>query len=209
MFWKRGDKGQKGSKLQGPADIPDTVKKYLASNPLFDAGIVPFLKATVKSSDKGERVSDIIIYDPADAEARDIKVLNYDTFKPNPELIMAEGSFDEATKKVELTARHAVSKIQFLTYQEILQQVQGLKEPGSSVFFFVNAGTGTGGPLGRGAAVIRVNPPGESKKTKKYAVFGANVVDMHPTTKENLIFDSDKPDQIAKWVSDSHKPRFC
>jgi hypothetical protein len=209
MFWKRGDKGQKGAKLQGPADIPDAVKKYLAANPLFDSGIVPFLKAVVKSSDKGERVSDIIIYDPADAEAREVKVLNYDTFKQSTELIMAEGSFDEANRKVELTPRRAVSKIQFFTYQEILRQVEGLKEPGSSVFFFVNAGTGTGGPLGRGAAVIKVNPPGGNKKAKKYAVYGANVVDMHPTNKENMIFDSDKPDQIAKWVSDSHKPRFC
>lgn len=209
MFWKHGDKGQKDSKFSRPADIPNTVKKYIESNPIIDTGMLPFLKAVVKSSDKGERVSDIVIFDPSDAEARGIIVQNYDTLKQNPELIVAEGSYDETTKKVELTSRYAVSKIEFFTYQEILQQIEGLKEPGSSIFFYVNAGTGVGGPLGRGAAIIKVNPQVEGKKAKKYTVYGTNIVNMQPTNKESKVFEENKPEMIAKWVDGFHKPRFC
>jgi hypothetical protein len=209
MFWKRGDKGQKNARLAGPVELPDAVKKYLAATPIIDASIVPFLKAVLKASESGDRKNSIIIFDPADAEAREIKVQNFDTFKQNPELVIADGSMDDSTRKVDLTPRNAISRIQFLSYNDILKQIQSLKEPGSSVFFYVNAGTGSGGPLGRGAAVIRVNAPIDGKKVKKYAIFGANVVNMQPTHKENLIFDTDKPDQVAKWVADSHKPRFC
>ena len=68
---------------------------------------------------------------------------------------------------------------------------------------------GAGGPLGRGAAIIRLNSAAEGKKTKKYVIYGATVVDMQPTKNENKIFDSDKAEDVAKWVFQSHKPRFC
>jgi|WetSurMetagenome_2_1015567.scaffolds.fasta_scaffold341448_2 hypothetical protein len=209
MFWKRNEKDQKGAKLSGPKDIPEIIKKYLAANPIIDAGIVPFLKIVVKSSEKGEKVNDVLIFDPSDADAREIKVQNFDSLKENPDMIIAEGWFDESAKKAELSPRKSVSKIKFYTQDEILKQIQGLKEPGSSVFFFTNAGAGAGGPLGRGAALVRVNPLAEGKKQKKYSVYGVCVVNMQPTSKENKIFESDKPAEIAKWISDSHKPRFC
>jgi hypothetical protein len=141
MFWKRNDKDQKGAKLSGPKDIPEIIKKYMAANPIVDAGSVPFLKMVVKGSEKGEKVNDVLIFDPSDAEAREIKVQNFDSLKENPDMIMAEGWFDESAKK--------------------------------------------------------------------YSVYGVCVVNMQPTSKENKIFESDKPAEIAKWISDSHKPRFC
>lgn len=209
MFWKRNDKEQKGAKLSGPKDIPEIVKKYLAANPIVDAGMVPFLKAVTKGSEKSEKANDILVFDPSDAEARNVKVQNYETLTANPDMIIAEGWFDESAKKVELSATKAIARIKFFTSDEILQQIQALKEPGSSVFFYTNAGAGAGGPLGRGAALIRVNTPVEGKKVKKYSIYGVNIVNMQPTSRENKIFDSDKPADIAKWVSDSHKPRFC
>lgn len=207
MFWKRNNKEQQGPRLAGPKDIPEVVKKYLASNPIIDAGIVPFLKSVVKHNEKG--VNDIFIFDPSDVEARNIKVENYDTLKQNPDLIIAEGSFDESAKTVQLTPKKAISKIKFFTYEEILQQIQALKEPGSSVFFFTNAGSGAGGPLGRGAALIKLNAAGDGKKVKKYGVFGVSIINLQPAQDESKIFDADKPEQIAKWVADSHKTRFC
>ena len=209
MFWKRGGTEQKEAKLSAPKDINETVKKYIASVQMIDSGMLPFLKQVVKISEKGDKVSDIYIFDPLDAEARGIKVQNYDTVKANPDLIIAEGWFNEAEKKSELTHKKAIPKIKFFTDDEILQQIEGLKEPDSSVFFYVNAGTGVGGPLGRGAAVIRLNARSEGKKTKKYSIFGANIVDMQPTKSVSKIYDSDKAKEIAKWVSNSHKPRFC
>ena len=206
MFWKKND--QKGSKLSGPRDIPEFVKKHIESTQLIDSASLPFLKTVLKNSDKGEKIYDIYIFDPSDAEAREIKVQNYETLKNNPVLVVAEGSYNETDKKVNLVAGKAMPKMRYFSEEEMLLQIEALKDPGSSVFFFVNAGTGSGGPLGRGCAIIKVNDTKE-KKTKRYSIYGASVIDMLPTKTENKIFDSDKPQEIMKWVATSHKPRFC
>jgi len=209
MFWKRNQKGQEEHKLSGPRAIPRPVEKYLAANPIFDPGIVPFLMSVIKKAENQANVNDIFIFDPSDAEARKIKVENYNTLLNNPEIVLAEGWYDESSQKVELTPKKNLSKINLFTYEEILHQIEGLKEPGSSVFFFTNAGAGAGGPLGRGAALVRVNSPAEGKKVKKYAIYGVDIIDMLPGKNESKIFDSDKPVEIAKWIFTSHKARFC
>jgi hypothetical protein len=152
---------------------------------------------------------DVFIYDPSDASARGITVHNYDTLKENPDLIIAEGWLDEVAKKTELLLIKAIPKIKFLTYDEILKQIEGLTEPGSSVFFYTNAGNGLGGPLGRGATLIRLNVPVEGKKTKKYGAYNVNVIDMQPGKNENKIYDTNRADELAKWTFATHKPRFC
>jgi hypothetical protein len=208
MFWKR-NKDAQGAKLSGPRDIPESVKKFLVSNKMVDEETVPFLKAVIKNKENSDKAFDIRIFDPSDAEAREIKVQNYDTLNANPALIIAEGSYDDSQKKVELNSLRVIPKMKFFTYDEILKQIEGLKDPGSSVFFYTNAGTGVGGPLGRGAALIKVNYPEEKKKIKKYGILGVCIVDGKPTQREDKIFDSDKPEEVAKWVSESHKTRFC
>ena len=205
MFWKRNDTA---TKSLGPRDIPEIVKKHIESVQMIDPGLLPFFKAVVKESEKGGKALDIYIFDPSDAQARGIEVKNYETVRQHPEITIAEGWFNEADKKVELTAKKAIPKIKLFNYQEILQQIEGLKEPGSSVFFFVNAGNTLGGPLGRGAAVIRLNANSDGKKTKKYSVFMANVIDMQPIKSENKLWDEDKSKNIAQWLSNSHQPRF-
>jgi hypothetical protein len=209
MFWKRNSNDQKGSKLSGPKAVPGLVQRYLAEHPIIDPGIVPFLMSVSREAENRANVNDIIIFDPSDAEARAIKVENFNTLKGHPELVMAEGWFDETSKKVELTSKKNIAKIKFFSYEEMLAQVENLKELGGSVFFLTNAGTGVGGPLGRGAALVRVNTPVEGKKFKKYSIYGVDIVDMQPSNKESKVFDSDKPAEIAKWISASHKPRFC
>jgi hypothetical protein len=208
MFWKRNKEGQT-ARMSGPRDIPESVKKYLIANKMIDEETIPFLKAVVKGRENNDKATDIRIFDPSDAEARDVKVQNYDTLNGDSPLVIAEGYYDDSAKKVELNAKRIIPKIKFYSYDEILKQIMGLKDPGSSVFFYTNAGTGVGGPLGRGAAVIKVNTPEPNKKTKKYGVYGVGIVDGKPTLREDKIWDSDKPEEIAKWVADSHKPRFC
>jgi hypothetical protein len=207
MFWKRNNE-QKGTKLAGPMDIPEFVSKHLANSQIIDAETVPFLKAVIKGSEKGEKPKDILIFDPSDAEARGIKVQNFDSLKQNLDLIIAEGWFDEASKKVEVTSKKSIVKIKYFTYEEILQQIEALKDSNSNLFFYTNAGSGVGGPLGRGAAVIKLNHEDNGKKVKKYGIYSASVVDMTPAKSESKIFDSDKANEIAKWVAQSHKPRF-
>jgi len=209
MFFKQKNAKNKDTKLSGPKDIPEIVNNYITATQIIDTGTLRFLKAVVKSSESGEKFFDICIFDPADAEAREIKVHGYDTVKANPELIIAEGLYNESEKKAELTVKKAVPKITFYTADEIQKQIEGLKEPGSSVFFYANSGTGVGGPLGRGAAVIRLNAGSNGNKVKKYSVYGDSVIDMQPVKKEVKIYDSDKAAEIADWVSCMHKPRFC
>jgi hypothetical protein len=205
MFWKK-DKDQK--KLSRPRELPEFVKKYIEANQFVDVASLPFLKVVVKASENGNKNSEIIVYDPSDAEAREIKVENYESIKANPALIMLEGSVNESEKKVNLAAKKNIPKIKFYTEDEIVQQIEGLKTPNSSIYFFVNAGTGSGGPLGRGCAIVKLNSE-NGKKVKKYGIYGASVIDMQPSKNESKIFDSDKSKEVAKWIATSHKPRFC
>jgi hypothetical protein len=208
MFWKKSDKDQKGTKLSGPKDIPEYVKKQITATKMVDAETLPFLKQVVKMREDN-KIADVIIFDPAEAEAAELEKQNYDTIKAVPDLIVAEGWLNEFEKKVELTVKKSAQKIKFFTEQEILQQVEGLKDPGSSVFFYSNAGSGAGGPLGRGCVIIKLNADADGKKIKKYSIYAASVINMEPCKREVKIFDSDKSKEIAKWVVNSHKPRFC
>jgi hypothetical protein len=208
MFWKSKE-NKKDDKLAAPRGLPEIVRKYLVANPKVDAEIVPFLKAVLKSGASGDKKVGIAIFDPNDAEARGIKVQDYNSLTEHPELILYEGWVDEPTKLVELSPRKDIPKIKLFNYEEILQQIEGLKEPGSSVFFFMAAGNSAGGPLGRGAAVIKLNAPAEGKKVRKYSIYGTSVIDMKPIASESIIFGSDKAKDIAKWVAEGHKPRFC
>jgi hypothetical protein len=208
MFWKSKE-NKKDDKLAAPRGLPEIVRKYLVANPKVDAEIVPFLKAVLKSGASGDKKVGIAIFDPNDAEARGIKVQDYNSLTEHPELILYEGWVDESTKLVELSPRKDIPNIKLFTYEEILQQIEGLKEPGSSVFFFMAAGNSAGGPLGRGAAVIKLNAPAEGKKVRKYSIYGTSVIDMKPIASESIIFGSDKAKDIAKWVAEGHKPRFC
>jgi hypothetical protein len=205
MFWKKND--QKGAKLHGPKDLPDPVKKQLANDKNIDPDALPFLKMTLKSGENGSKSNDIRIFDPSDAEARGIVVKDYDSLTANTGLIIGDGKYDESTKKAEVTIRKPMSRVKLLNIDEILNQIEAMKEPGSSLFFYMSAGTGSGGPLGRGSSIVKYNN-GDSKH-KKYAIYGANVIDMKPDKEGQKIFESDKPKEVAKWLAEAQKPRFC
>jgi hypothetical protein len=207
MFWKRKD--DQGPKLPGPKDIPDMVKKSPEFAQKIESGTIPFLKILVKNKEKEDKAFDFRIYDPADAEARLITIKNYTTLDEQQDMIIADGWYNDASKKVELTVKRPVPPVKLLTYNEILAQIEGLKEPGSSVFFYMAAGPSGGGPLGRGSTIVRLNAPDGEKKQKKYSIYSANVINMQPSQSESKVFDADKTKDIAKWIAEGHKPRFC
>jgi hypothetical protein len=209
MFWKNRGTDQKAVKLSGPREVPEPVKKYLISTNNIDPGTIPFLKAVTKNSEKEERTGDIRIFDPADAEARGVKVVDYNTLTGNRDMIIAEGSYNESTRKLEMNILSNIPKPQLFSYAEILTQIERLKEPGSSLFFFMAAGSGVGGPLGRGASVIILNPGIAGKKQKKYSIYGTSVVNMQPAREQLKIFDSDNAKDIARWLAEAQQPRFA
>jgi len=208
MFFKSKDKEQKGHKLAGPKDIPQLVINHLVSSQIMDATTLRFLKSVSRSSENGNGHFDIRLFDPADAESRHINIMNYDTLTEKPELTIAEGWYDEATKKAELEVKKTIPAVKLFTMEEIKRQIEEMKDPGASIFFYTNAGTGIGGPLGKGAALVKLNTSADGKKMKKYTVYGVNVIDMQPSPDGTKIFDTDKTEEIAKWVAELHKPRM-
>jgi hypothetical protein len=206
MFWKKKDKAEKSS---APRDIPEFVQKYLTSENKISANILPFLKAVMKERSNEDKVTDIRIFDPSDAEARKINVTNYDVLTSNPNMIIGEGWMDQANKKADIALKTKYEMPQLFTQDEILRQIESLQTPGSSVFFFMAAGTGAGGPLGRGAAVVRLNDNKDEKKKHKYLISGVSIFDGKPQGEESPIFGSNKSKEIAKWVAEGHRTRFC
>jgi hypothetical protein len=207
MFWKKKD-ASNGPKLPGPRELPEPIKKVLLSRQDIDPGSVPFLKLVSKTNESGSKIQAIRVFDPSDAEARKVTVKDYNSLNENPEIIIADGQYDETAKKAELTLKKAIPSVKLLSLEEILQQVEALKEPGSSAFFYMAAGPAAGGPLGRGSSIIKVNSQDGEKKQKKYAVYGAAVIDMKPVKDQLKIFDCDKAKDVAKWLVEAQKPRF-
>jgi len=59
-----------------------------------------------------------------------------------------------------------------------------------------------------GASVIELNPKYPGNKQKRYIVYTADVIDMQPVGKGNVVFELDKPKNIARWVKSSHTKRI-
>ncbi len=195
--------------LPGPRQIPGVVEKYLIAEYKIDADIARILRSVIRRRQQAERAFDCRIFDQSEAEANEVKINDYNTLNQHPDLILYEGWFDEDSKKVELAEKKKVNyDVPLFTEAEMLQKIQALSEPGSTVFFYQSSGPAVGGPLGRGAAVVQLNPNYPGKKAKKYIVYTNNVVGTEPSAKGNKLFDSDKPKEIAKWIMQGHNKRM-
>ena len=214
MFWKKKPVTKeppkpKVEKLPGPKEIPGLVGKHLTAEYKMDPDLVPILKAVVCKSPRVEKAFDIRVFDESEAAANEVQIKDYTSLDAHPNLTIYEGWFDEESKRVQLEEKKKVSyDIPLFTETEIRQKIEGLSEPGSTVFFYQARGAAWGGPLGRGAAVVELNPNYPGKKGKKYIVYTANVVGMEPVGKGNKLFDSDKPKDLAKWIKDAHHKRM-
>jgi hypothetical protein len=199
-------------KLPGPKDIPSLVKNYLVKNIKFDPDLVNVLRSVSRKKDISNpksRTFYIRIFDEADAYANKVEIKNYLSLDDYPGLIILEGWYDESTSTVELTEKNRLSQeTTIYTEEQILQKIQSLSQPGSSVFFFMARGPASGGPLGRGASIIQLTPVENGKKAKKYTIFTADVVDMKPVDKINKLYESNKEKDIAKWIKEAHHKRM-
>ena len=188
------------------------VQKHLVNNMQFDADLAHILKAVIRRKNGTSLKSksfDIRLFDEEDALANKVDIKNYLTLDEHPNLIIFEGWYDESTAKVELEERNRVSQeTTIFTEDEIIQKIESLTEPGSSVSFFMARGPACGGPLGRGAAIVQRTAPIDGKKAKKYTIFTADVVDMKPVTRANRLYDSDKAKDVARWIKEAHHKRI-
>jgi hypothetical protein len=207
MFWGKKSAKEEG-KLSEPKEIPGPVQTYLVAERKMDPDLVKLLKAVQRKSATGATFN-IRVFDNSEAIAKKVQVKDYTSLDECPDLIIYEGWFDEGAKQVKLEEKKKVNwDTPIFTQAEIQQKIEALKEPGSTVFFYVARGSKNGGPLGMGAVVIELNPNYPGKKQKKYIVYTANVTDMQPVGKGDKMFESDKPKDIARWVKEIHHKRM-
>ena len=210
MFWgKKSVKEEaKEEKLPGPQAIPGLVQKHLVAERKMDPALVQLLKAVVLKSATQETGLNIRVFDDSEALAKKVQVKDYTSLDERPDLIIYDGWFDEGSKQVKLEEKNRVNlDTTIFNEAEILQKIEALKEPGSTVFFYIANGSAHGGPLGMGAAVIELNPNYPGKKQKKYNVYTTDVVDMQPVDKGQKAFDMDKAKDVASWVKSAHRKR--
>jgi hypothetical protein len=204
MFWKR-----KEGELPSPKEIPGLVKKYLESHTKIDPALLEVLRAVIRKNPQGEKRYDIRVYDPAQEQVRKVTIKDYTSLDEAPTLILYEGWYDEQSKQVELQEKTKfIYDVPLLSQVEIQKRIEALTTPGSSVFFYQARGQGLGGPLGRGVAIVELNPNGvNGKKHKKYAIYPANIDGTEIVDKGPMIFDSDKAKDVAGWVMQAHRKR--
>jgi len=212
MFWIKKQEKQEVTKtesLPGPRKIAGIVEKYLITEYKWDPALMGIINMVVRKSPKAEKAFDCRIFDLSEAEATGLKVKDFTSLDDHPALIFYEGWFDEGAKRVELTEKKNINAdIPLLTETEILQKIEALSTPGSTVFFYQARGPGVGGPLGRGAAIVEFNPDYAGKKEKKYNIYTTSVVGMEPVANRQKLFDSNKPQEVAKWVKEAHHKRL-
>jgi hypothetical protein len=175
----------------------------------MEPALVKLLKAVALKSATKETGLNIRIFDDSEAIAKKVQVNDYTSLDERPDLIIYDGWFDEGSKQVKLEEKNSVNlDTTIFTEAEILQKIEALKEPGSTVFFYMATGSAHGGPLGMGAIVIELNPNYPGKKQKKYNMYTTDVVDMQPVDKGQKAFDQDKSKDVASWVKNSHHKRM-
>jgi hypothetical protein len=195
--------------LPGPKIITGIVEKYFVNEQKWNPEMLGIINMVIRKSPRSEKAFDCRVFDPSQTEAIELKVKDYTSLDAHPELIAYDGWFDEASRQVELAEKRKISfDTPLFTEAEIRQKIEALREPGSTVFFYQARGPAIGGPLGRGAAVIELNPNGADKKSKKYSVYTVNVIGTGPAAKKQKLFDSNKAEEIAKWVLNAHHKRL-
>ena len=87
---------------------------------------------------------------------------------------------------------------------EIKQKIEALNEKENKTHFFLASSPASGGPLGRGAALVELNPKYPAKGQKKYILSAVAVNETQPADKGMRMFDTDDAKHIARWIKERH-----
>jgi hypothetical protein len=194
-------------KMLKPGRVPKLVGEYLVNEMKRDADWVEHLKAVCLP--KGEAFQ-IRIFDNDEALARQVDVKDYTSLDMQRDLVLYEGTFDEKSKKVELKETINVRANQDsvpYTLPEIWKKLAGLTGTSQAVFY-LRGSPATGGPFGRGAAVIERNPNWPGKKQKKYIVSLSDMEGTRLSGAKSKFFESDKSKEVASWIKERHGKRM-
>jgi len=213
MFWKKKKEAAvsstvtppaaKAEKLPEPQTIPKMVGRHLIDKLKMDLVWVWGLKAVMRKRAGGKPGFDIRIYNELEMSDKKVRVKDYTSLDGRPDLMLYEGWFDPQTKQIELKDL-ATQDYTTLNEAEILQKIEGLEEPGSTVFFYLAEGSASGGPLRRGAGIVELNPNYPGAEQKKYNIYLANVKATQPVDKGQKAFEADEVKDAAKWITSKH-----
>ncbi len=90
------------------------------------------------------------------------------------------------------------------TEKEIRQRIDALNEQENKVHFYLSSSPSSGGPLGRGAGLVELNPNYPAKGHRKYVVSTHTVDGTGLTGKGMHMFDTDDPKKVSKWIKERH-----
>ena len=199
----------KEEKLPGPRLLPGFVQKYIVQRYAMDPEIAKIIMMVRRPRSQSPGISDCRVFDNAEVEALNLKVHDFDSLNDRPDLILYEGWFDEHSKEVDVTEKRKMDDdVPLLTESEIVQKIEALSEPGSTVYFYQSRGPNVGGPLGRGVTIVELNADhAKNGKGKKYSIHASSAFRMEPCGKRSKLWDSNKPKDIATWIKESHRKR--
>ena len=195
---------KRAGKLPGPKPIPEILGNHLVKKMDKESNWAWRLAAVMRPRAGGQKGFDVRIFADYEATASSVKIKDYTTLDQYPKLVLFEGWFDKESKKVELEEKRAMPKVTIYTEKEIQQQIEALTGPESKALFYLAASPASGGPLGRGAALIKINPNYPGKGQKKYIMTAVSMNDMEVSEKGIRMIDSDNPKYIARWIKERH-----
>ncbi len=206
MFGAKKDEAKK-HKQPGPKEIPGKIAKFIVSELKEDASWLTFLRSVSRNAEN--EMQEMRIYDPGDADAAKVPVANYESLDGHPELVIYELTSDIKMDRIQIRERKTVAhNITILSQDEILKKIEALGDAETSVMFYTAAGPNAGGPLGRGCAIVELNPDYPGKSNKKYFVYTDDVINMQPAGRKIKLWDSNKEKEVASWLKQAHRERF-
>lgn len=199
---------QKKEKLPGARPLPKVITRYLVDQYKIDEDMTKVLNMVMIHHPEKEKAFHFRIFDIEEAAALNFPVKDYAALNTHPELILYEGRVDRDSDQVEMNEKRKMEyDVPLLTKSEIKEKIEGLREPGSTVFFYQARGPAAGGPLGRGAAIVELNPELKNKKALRYIVYTSNMFGRELVGPRNKLWQSNDAERIADWIQDSHHKR--
>jgi hypothetical protein len=205
MAWGKKDDTKK--RMSGPKAIPEKIARYIVGEIKEDARWLSFLMSVTRYHE--DNTQEIRIYDPGEAEAARVQVSNYEALDTHPELVIFELVTDAKMEKIDLKERKMVlHSIPILSQDQIQARLEALGNGTKSAIFFTAAGPNAGGPLGRGCAIVDLNPEFPAKSNKKYIISTDDVLNMQPVGRKVKLWDSQKAKDVASWLMQTQRERF-
>lgn len=101
-FWQRQGADAKTPRPSKPKEIPDPVGRYLVVTLKHEPDWVWQLMFVSRQRSESAGVSDILIYDPQQANALGVHVTDHLSLGQHPSLILFEGWFDKGRNAFEI-----------------------------------------------------------------------------------------------------------